>query len=70
LLREINRDRGTTVLCNLHDVGLATRVADRVVGLRAGVITYDGPPSRLTHDDLARIYGDRPRDAEPLEVDR
>ena len=44
LLREINRDRGTTVVCNLHDVGLARRVGDRVLGLRDGRIVFDGPP--------------------------
>jgi phosphonate transport system ATP-binding protein len=68
LLREISRDRGTTVLCSLHDVGLATRVADRVLGLRDGAIAFDGPPDRLGSDDLARIYGDRVHDPEPVEV--
>ncbi len=68
LLREINRDRGTTVLCNLHDVGLATRVADRILGLRDGAIAFDGPPGRLTPADLARIHGDRRPQPEPSEV--
>jgi phosphonate transport system ATP-binding protein len=57
LLRTINKERGTTVVCNLHDVGLATRVADRIIGLREGAILFDGSPSRLTADHLARIYG-------------
>jgi phosphonate transport system ATP-binding protein len=70
LLREINRDRGTTVLCNLHDVGLATRVADRVLGLRDGAIAFDGPPARLGPDALAHIYGDRLNEPEPVEVTR
>jgi len=68
LLREINRDRGTTVLCNLHDVGQAGRVADRILGLRVGAIAFDGPADRLAPDDLARIYGDRLHDPEPAEV--
>jgi phosphonate transport system ATP-binding protein len=68
LLREINRDRGTTVLCSLHDVGIATRVADRIIGLHGAAITFDGPPGRLTPGDLARIYGDRPNQPEPTEV--
>jgi phosphonate transport system ATP-binding protein len=68
LIREINLDRGTTVLCNLHDVGLATRVADRVLGLRGGAIAFHGPPDRLGPDDLARIYGDRLHDSVPAEV--
>jgi phosphonate transport system ATP-binding protein len=68
LLREINRDRGTTVLCNLHDVELARRVADRVVGLCDGRIAFDGPPDRLGDADLARIYGRRSTGLEPAQV--
>lgn len=68
LLREINRDRGTTVMCNLHDVGLASRVADRVLGLRDGAITFDGPREHLAPHDLARIYGDLLQHSEPIEV--
>ncbi len=68
LLREINRERGTTVMCNLHDVGLATRIADRILGLRDGRIVFDGPADRLTDLDLARIYGERPTGREPAEV--
>jgi phosphonate transport system ATP-binding protein len=58
LLREINRVQGTTVLCNLHDVRQATRIADRIIGLRAGAIVFDGPPDQLTTEDLTRVYGE------------
>jgi phosphonate transport system ATP-binding protein len=68
LLREINRDRGTTVLCNLHDVGQARRIADRILGLRAGEITFDGRPDRLSPGEVARIYGDSLEAPEPDEV--
>ena len=71
LLRAINRERGTTLICNIHDVGHATRHADRILGLRDGTIRYDGPPDELTPDDLARIYGGHLPDPAPstfLEV--
>ncbi len=68
LLRQINRQRGTTVLCNLHDVGHAMRVANRVLGLCAGRIAFDGPPDRLSDLHLAQIYGDRVSGREPAEV--
>jgi phosphonate transport system ATP-binding protein len=68
LLRQINRDRRTTVVCNLHHVAQATRIADRIVGLREGAIVFDGHPGILTPLDLYRIYGDRLRDAELAEV--
>jgi len=33
------------------------RFADRILGLRAGRIVFDGPPERLDDGALARIYG-------------
>lgn len=60
LLREAARERGTTVLCSLHQPELALRFADRLLGLRAGRIVFDGPPERLDEATLARIYGDGP----------
>ena len=56
LLRRINRERGTTLICNLHDVGLAIETADRILGLRSGSILFDRRPAELGHDDLGRLY--------------
>jgi phosphonate transport system ATP-binding protein len=68
LLREINQDRGTTIVCTLHDVAQATRIADRILGLRDGQIAFDGPPELLGPDGLFRVYGDRLPDHDPAEV--
>jgi len=57
LLREAARERSATVLCSLHQPELAVRFADRILGLRAGRIVFDGPPERLDDAALARIYG-------------
>ena len=35
----------------MHDVELAQRFADRIVGMRGGRIVFDGPPAELTDDD-------------------
>jgi phosphonate transport system ATP-binding protein len=67
LLLQINQERGTTVLCNLHDVGHATRIAGRVLGLRDGKIAFNGLPEHLA-PELTRIYGDRMQVPEPIEV--
>jgi phosphonate transport system ATP-binding protein len=56
LLRETSAQRETTVLCSLHQVELALKFADRVVGMRQGRTVFDGPPGRLDSDALARIY--------------
>jgi phosphonate transport system ATP-binding protein len=58
-LMELNRE-GATLLVNLHDVGLARRFP-RVVALREGKVTFDGPPERLSDEALNDIYaGDDP----------
>jgi len=58
LLVGLARERGLTALVNMHDIPLARLFADRIVGLRAGRIVHDGPPSSLDDPTLTRIYGD------------
>ncbi len=48
LLADLNRSRGLTVLCVLHDLELAERFAPRVLLLDGGAIVYDGPSVNLT----------------------
>lgn len=56
-LRNINRDLGITVLCNLHSLDVARSYADRVIGLRAGRLVFDGSPGALTPAAVTEIYG-------------
>jgi len=53
-LLQLSRE-GATLLVNLHDVEVARRFP-RVVALREGRVAFDGPPERLTRDELAKIY--------------
>ena len=57
LLTDIALQRGIPVLINMHDVELAKRFADRIVGMAAGRIVFDGPPRQLTDTTLTTIYG-------------
>ncbi|GIK87664.1 MAG: phosphonates import ATP-binding protein PhnC [Betaproteobacteria bacterium] len=57
LLAGVGRERGIPVLVNMHDVDLAKRFADRVVGMAGGRIVFDGPPDGLDDAELTRIYG-------------
>ena len=41
-LQRINRELGITTIVNLHFLDLATAYADRIVGLRAGAVVFDG----------------------------
>jgi phosphonate transport system ATP-binding protein len=56
-LQHINRHFGITVMCNLHSLDLARKYCDRLVGLAAGKVVFDGAPEALT-DHVARdLYG-------------
>ena len=57
LMKDVGATRGIPVLVNMHDVELARRFADRVVGMSGGKIVYDGPSQYLTDDVLKSIYG-------------
>jgi len=58
LLTEICAERGLPVIVNIHDVPLAQQFMQRIVGLRAGRVVFDGPPSDLTESVLTTIYGE------------
>ncbi|HEX4987119.1 MAG TPA: phosphonate ABC transporter ATP-binding protein [Burkholderiales bacterium] len=55
-LRRAAHDLGIAVLCNLHQVDYAVEFADRVVGIAAGRIVFDGAPARLDRAALRGIY--------------
>lgn len=51
-----SRDLGIAVLCNLHQVDLAREFADRIVGMRAGRVVFDGTAAALDTSAVATIY--------------
>ena len=56
LLKKINQEFGTTILCNLHQVDLAKKYSDRIVGLIDGKITFDEKSSNINETYLKQIY--------------
>ena len=56
-LARINRHFGLTVLCNLHSLDLARTYCDRLVGMAAGAVVFDGAPAALTDDTARDLYG-------------
>jgi len=56
LLREICERDGITVVVNLHQVDLARRFADRIIGMNNGKIVFDGSPEQMTQSVLRTIY--------------
>ncbi|HKF10325.1 MAG TPA: phosphonate ABC transporter ATP-binding protein [Xanthobacteraceae bacterium] len=50
-------ERDIPVIVNIHNVDLARRFADRIVGMSRGEIVFDGPPRALEDARLLQIYG-------------
>ena len=57
-LHTIAKQDGIPAIVSLHQVDLARAFADRIVGLSAGRIVFDGPPDALSAGDYRRIYGE------------
>ncbi|MWJ28940.1 phosphonate ABC transporter ATP-binding protein [Halomonas sp. ZH2S] len=64
LIRELCAERRLAAIINIHDVALARQFADRVVGLRAGRIVFDGKPDELSAEILTTIYGEEDWDTQ------
>lgn len=56
LLRRLASDEGLAVICVLHQPDLATRYADRLVGLRQGRTVFDGATSAVSAREIAGLY--------------
>jgi len=58
LIRTACQECNLPAIINIHDVMLAQQFADRIIGLRAGEVVFDGAPDSLTDRVLTTIYGD------------
>jgi phosphonate transport system ATP-binding protein len=56
-LQRINEDLGITVLCNLHSLEIARNYCDRLIGMSAGKVVFDGTPEQLTESMVNTLYG-------------
>jgi len=66
--KRINEEMGITVLINIHHVELALEYAHRVIGIRSGVIIYDGPSEKVDQKVLDSIYGPAQKEADHAAV--
>jgi phosphonate transport system ATP-binding protein len=57
LLRDVCAKSGIPAMVNMHDVELAKRFADRIIGMSGGSVVYDGAASGLDDGMLKTIYG-------------
>jgi phosphonate transport system ATP-binding protein len=56
LIREMAGEFHVPVLCNIHDVELATEFCTHIIGLQDGVKKFEGDPGQLDKRALQEIY--------------
>ena len=56
LLKKINKEFNITVICNLHQVELASQYSDRIVGLLEGEILFNEKAKNLNKTSIKHIY--------------
>ena len=56
LLKKINKEFKITIICNLHQVELASKYSDRIVGLLDGEIIFNKLTSNINRSSINQIY--------------
>ena len=56
LLKKINKEFNITIVCNLHQIDLATQYSDRIVGLLDGTIVFDKMALNFNKASINQIY--------------
>ena len=55
-LADINKNMKITCIVNLHQVDVAMKYSERIIGVARGEIVYDGPANMLTQEIIHEIY--------------
>ena len=56
-LKAINKEMGITCILNLHQVDVALKYSDRIIGINGGKTVFNGKPSEITKEQIHEIYG-------------
>ena len=57
LMANLAGKRNIPVIVNIHNVDLAKRFCQRMIGMTGGKVVFDGTPAQLTDATLQTIYG-------------
>jgi phosphonate transport system ATP-binding protein len=57
LMTGLSASANVPLVVNIHNVDLARRFAQRIIGMAEGEIVFDGPPEDLQSEHLRQIYG-------------
>lgn len=56
--KRINREYNITVIINIHHIDMALKYVDRIIGIRAGKVVFDGKAEEVNNAVLECIYGE------------
>ena len=56
LIHDMIKERNLTCIMNLHQVDFAKKYATRIIGIKDGLVVYDGSPAELTDETINYIY--------------
>jgi phosphonate transport system ATP-binding protein len=56
-LQKIQRELGITIIVNIHQVDIAKKYAERILGFNKGHLVFDNKPQKLDKDTTREIYG-------------
>ena len=56
-LKRFSREMQITLIVNLHQVDVALKYSDRILGVNKGRLVFDGSPGDLSSERIAEIYG-------------
>jgi phosphonate transport system ATP-binding protein len=57
IMAEMAGTRNIPIIVNIHNVALAKRFCQRMIGMTGGKVVFNGSPAELTDDHLKEIYG-------------
>ena len=67
-LQDINLREGITVITNLHTLDTARAYCNRIIGMAAGKVVFDGAPEDLDREAVRMVYGADANGAEISEA--
>jgi phosphonate transport system ATP-binding protein len=56
-LKTFSRTMHITLIVNLHQVDVALKYSDRILGVNGGRLVFDGGPDELSPERISEIYG-------------
>ena len=59
-LKRLSNEMHISLIVNLHQVDVALRYSDRILGVNKGRLVFDGGPGELSPERIGEIYGTEP----------